>query len=296
MKSPTCKLCQQEKELKESHIVPKAIYRWIKKTSATSYLRRGKNPNVRIQDGVKIRLLCGDCEQKFSAYEKYFIENIFKPVNEAAFPEQIPVGFQYDEKLFYFVNSLWWRILHWSSTDKAVTESRYWKQIQACEKELRKFLMQSEHPDNFDNNYLLLTSYVKNAPPAYKNINYFFMRSIDPFIMFNDSACFFSLRIPSFWFFGNITGLDDEKLAAIKLKPKGSIFQVSQGDTIREPSISSFISVRIKAYNDKFQQISDNQKNKITTHALKDLDKFKKSKSFTATQLDILREASFEEE
>ena len=37
------------------------------------------SPNLRIQDGVKKKLLCGDCELLFSIYEKQFAENIFIP-------------------------------------------------------------------------------------------------------------------------------------------------------------------------------------------------------------------------
>ncbi|MFK7933734.1 MAG: hypothetical protein AB8G22_09500 [Saprospiraceae bacterium] len=122
------------------------------------------------------------------------------------------------------------------------------------------------------------------------------MRSVDPFIMFNDSACFFSLRIPSFCFFGNIIGLEDEQLKSLKLNPNGGIFKITQGEFIQETNISSFIAVRIKASNDRFKQTSDNQRTIITDHALKDLDKFKKSKSFTATRLDFLRESNSKDE
>ena len=76
-----CGLCSDNGEILESHIVPKFIYKWIKDTSLTGYLRNLKEPNIRRQDGLKMYLLCGACERKFSESEKWFSEKIFKNLN-----------------------------------------------------------------------------------------------------------------------------------------------------------------------------------------------------------------------
>jgi hypothetical protein len=55
-------------ELQESHILPSFVYRWMKETSATGYLRFGQQPNLRVQDGVKRHLLCANCEQRFNQW------------------------------------------------------------------------------------------------------------------------------------------------------------------------------------------------------------------------------------
>ena len=290
MNNGICKLCGANATLKESHIVPKSIYKWLKDTSATSFLRRTGNLNVRTQDGIKIYLLCGDCEQRFSPYEKYFKEKIFMPINEAEFPVKIPVGFNYDDKLFYFLISVWWRTILWSFNDKEVQESKHWDLIHKCEKELREFLLTFRYPENFDRIYINLFGYVQNAPPEYKKVNHFFMRSIDPFIMFDDTSCYFSLRIPSFWFFGNIIGLDDKKLGLLRLNPSGGTFKVPQGVIISEPHISSFMATRLKVHTDKLETASEKQREIIKNDHLKYIDKFRNSKSFVATHLDNLRD------
>jgi hypothetical protein len=69
MPTNPCRLCSETKELRESHILPGFVYRWMKETSATGYLRFGQQPNVRVQDGLKLHLLCGDCEQRFNQWE-----------------------------------------------------------------------------------------------------------------------------------------------------------------------------------------------------------------------------------
>jgi hypothetical protein len=78
-----CRLCGETKELQESHILPGFGYRWMKETSATGYLRFGPQPNRRVQDGVKVFLLCADCEQRFNLWETQFANRIFHPMTQS---------------------------------------------------------------------------------------------------------------------------------------------------------------------------------------------------------------------
>ena len=79
MPTSPCRLCGATKELQESHILPGFVFRWKKETSATGYLRFGQQPNLRVQDGVKLHLLCRDCEQRFNNWETEFANRIFHP-------------------------------------------------------------------------------------------------------------------------------------------------------------------------------------------------------------------------
>jgi hypothetical protein len=105
MKQGICHLCEENKELAESHIIPKFVFRWMKNTGG-KYFRAPLSPNQRMQDGFKQYLLCFDCEQKFSKYEKWFADNIFFPYlnNRTKFLE-------YDENLSNFIISILWRRL-----------------------------------------------------------------------------------------------------------------------------------------------------------------------------------------
>ena len=110
-----CRLCQQDKTLRESHIIPAFVYRWIKETSATGYLRFIKNVNLRVQDGVKEKLLCDDCEEILNFFETKFSREIFYPyVNKELNKEGVAQGniksFQYSDWLLKFIISLNWRI------------------------------------------------------------------------------------------------------------------------------------------------------------------------------------------
>ena len=100
-----CKLCQKNRDLKESHIIPKFVARWLKETSATGYLRQGFQPNLCRQDFSTEQLLCGDCENRLSRWEKIFAESIFFPYLNEEKRE-----FEYTDWLLKFSVSLIWRL------------------------------------------------------------------------------------------------------------------------------------------------------------------------------------------
>src|ERR1035437_4486865 len=100
-----CLLCQNQRALRKSHLIPKYIFKWLKDTGS-GHLRSCENLNLRIQDGPKHHLLCQDCKDLFSGFETYFAKQIFYPiVNEGA------TIFCYNEKLQKFVISVLWRLI-----------------------------------------------------------------------------------------------------------------------------------------------------------------------------------------
>lgn len=101
-----CRLCLQSKELQESHIIPRFVYSWLRETSATGHMRITHTPNLRVQDGVKRKLLCWDCEQLFGGWEKQFADSIFYP-----YQEESTVPLRYTQFLLKFATSLAWRVL-----------------------------------------------------------------------------------------------------------------------------------------------------------------------------------------
>ncbi len=111
-----CRLCGFEKELQESHIIPAFASRWIKETGATGFLRDAINPNKRIQDTTKMKLLCRECEVLFSRHESIFASKIFQPyVAKELDARGISQGhikeFKYDSWLLHFIISIQWRFL-----------------------------------------------------------------------------------------------------------------------------------------------------------------------------------------
>ncbi len=103
----TCGLCLQSRELKESHILPAFVIRWLKETSGTGFIRFGQEPNRRVQDGMKLKLLCGDCEQHIAKYEQSFAENLFHPLTSEHQSPFYPRC--YGEWMALFAASVSWR-------------------------------------------------------------------------------------------------------------------------------------------------------------------------------------------
>lgn len=100
-----CGLCNKEKEIQLSHIVPKFVGRHLKKTSVGN-IRNLEDPNKTVQDIEKHYLLCHDCEEFFSASERWFASNLFYP-----WKKNQKIEFEYNSYLHYFVTSLSWRSL-----------------------------------------------------------------------------------------------------------------------------------------------------------------------------------------
>jgi len=81
-------------------------------------MRDARNPNKPSQDGYKVPFLCKTCENKFSQYEKYFSENIFKPFTKS---NNLEILKNIDSKKFKnFLSSLIWRVAKHSLNDPSL--------------------------------------------------------------------------------------------------------------------------------------------------------------------------------
>ena len=106
MSKALCKLCASCPTIKNSHVIPRLIFRAIKLDSPTGFFRNPYTPNRRFQDGDKFPLLCASCEQRFSDAEGEFATKVF-----SAFHETDQDHFTYGPWLHYFMTSLAWRTL-----------------------------------------------------------------------------------------------------------------------------------------------------------------------------------------
>ncbi len=81
-----CHLCQQEASLKRSHIIPEFVYASLydKKHKFHVLSTLEDRPRPMEQKGLRERLLCGNCEQQLSVYEKYAREVLLGGVNITA--------------------------------------------------------------------------------------------------------------------------------------------------------------------------------------------------------------------
>lgn len=133
-----CKLCEKEKYLELSHIIPKFIFRHQKKTSPTGNIRSTENPNRVTQDGLKLPFLCGDCEDLFSSWETKFANEIFFKYQAGSAD-----SFPYDEWLTKYLASVSFRVLSYvyHESDLGYFDAEMLEHIPLAINRLRNYLL-----------------------------------------------------------------------------------------------------------------------------------------------------------
>ena len=147
-----CAFCAEHKPLRESHVLPAFVFRWLRGRSGAGHLRHTENPNRRVQDGLKFPWLCSDCEGSFNRYETVFATKIFHPWlsgnNRIA----------YEDWLLKFCVSISWRVLKFArgrNKDALYTNEQQMLMDQA-EVRWRAFLKgDAAHPAKFEQHLLI---------------------------------------------------------------------------------------------------------------------------------------------
>lgn len=283
-----CGLCRKKSKLLNSHIIPKFFYKFIKKNSPTGYIRFSVNPNKREQDGIKYNLLCTECEQRFSKYEKYFHTHIFE-----RFPDikqnQIDTN-----QLTYFALSLFWRAGAYNifyNPDKIINEVLKFtnKELEAIKQELEKWRILLLHEDlnaiNSNKMYILPIDNVE----IYQEIKYKLEVSRRPNDMYSKRSIFVDLKttdrhnefqecyiyivVPKFLFLINLFGTKEINYL--------SRYEINKGIRINDSMITldEKLSDLLKMSYDEFLKsdnaISPQQREKIISDTLRNIDKLK---------------------
>lgn len=173
-----CHLCGKNRELRESHIIPSFVYKWLKVSSGTGHIRFSGAPNLRSQDGYKAYLLCDTCEGLFNSWETEFANSIFHPLNKG-----IGNNFNYGPWMLKFASSVSWRVLtffinetglsHFSPTlqEKSKIALSYWK---------RFLLGETPHPSSFEQHMFPFDRVERFTHPGIPpNINRYILRTVD---------------------------------------------------------------------------------------------------------------------
>ena len=101
-----CSLCGTTGPLCRSHIIPKFVGDWLRRTNITGRLRSNKAPNRLVEDLEWRYLLCAKCEGRFSVFESKVCENIVLPIHEGKSDR-----FRYGPSFLRFAVSVVWRAL-----------------------------------------------------------------------------------------------------------------------------------------------------------------------------------------
>jgi len=251
-----CRLTHKKAELQNSHIYPKFVIEWYRETGG-KYLRGAKNPNLRYQDGYKKYLLSFEAEQMFALREKWFAENVFH--NYIQNPIE-PIT--YNENLFYFAISFLWKFLILELENSRIKKFKFYENLLETEEQWRLFLLNGIYPKNYDRIHLILTDRIRDHDLPYKGVDYYFSRSMDGTIIFNEQTNFLSVygKFSRFIFWAFLNNGDETKLAGTKINPIQGLLRIPQ--IVNEPAITDFFINRIKELS-TIDYPSDKQQEKI---------------------------------
>lgn len=279
-----CGLCEKEKELKQSHILPSFIFKW-KKKQGTGFFRTSQNPNKRVQDGLKLYLICSDCEQKFGVWEKQFSEKLFKP-----FHNNSGTRIKYTDWLPKFAVSVSWRNLiyhkikngfvHLSDTQKELAEQALlnWK----------AFLMdKTERIGAFEQHIFpvdIIQSYQgRHSLSPY--LNRYFVGSVDFNLLRTQNACFLYSKLNKLVVIGIIQQPSRDYLEGTLIEYPTGEFKPRQ--IVIPEQFSYYFNERANQVAQNLSLLSDKQWATISESYEKDIDRLKNCDIFIATEADL---------
>lgn len=276
-----CAFCGLNAPLRESHVLPAFVYRWLKGGSGTGYIRNTENPNRRVQDGLKLPWLCSGCEQKFSRYETAFATKVFHAWGEGR--EQL----RYSDWLLKFCVSVSWRVLRFARGKNP--DHRYTAEQEAlmdqAEKRWRAFLDdEAPHPGMFEQHLLPLgiieSTSVPNLPT---NFNRFLARAVTLDIVGSERTLMTFAKLGPFTIFGLVQGNRKEW--------SGSKVHVRDGTlgpcryTIPAGILDLLID-KASLIASAMDRISEQQRSKIDQHVIDNVEAFISSDQFKAIEAD----------
>lgn len=258
-----CELYKFETDLRESHIFPKFVVNYHKKTGS-KYFRKPIESNRRLQDAIKIHLLSDKAEQEFSAKETWFANNIFYPFHKGQ--RQL----KYTEDLYYFAISFLWRALVLNLKMEDLSNRWYYPKLMTAEKEWREYLTNDIYPKTCNNNFLYFTHYVGENTTNIERVYSYLLRTMDATIISspedqNTLIVYGKFNQFMFWSIlkdnsSNIPPMD------CFISPLGGIFNIPQGFNYQ--TLNSFLGNRIKGINSLINP-SDSQEKKIMDEIMK---------------------------
>jgi hypothetical protein len=282
----TCRLCGQESVLRESHIVPGFVIRWLKNSSATGFSRDNNAPNRRRQDGLKTLLLCDDCERRLNKWETEVANKIFHLFNKEH-PHRLP----YDSWLLKFAVSVSWRSLTYYM-DISGGEIQYSRDaLELIEDALRVWsdfiLDRCGHPGKFEQHIMLLDTIesVSSTSGLPSNLNRFFVRGTHLNMAFSDELpAFIFTKMGRMFLFGFINVTKPRYWEGTKIHVKEGYV----GGNIRIPrQVFDYLIECARKHETEYREISPRQKKIISDTLRRNTGRASASETYQTLDCDV---------
>jgi hypothetical protein len=278
-----CHLCQADSELQLSHILPAFAFRWLRESSGNGHIRSSNEPNLRVQDGLKLYWLCSSCEELFSRSETAFSGKLFYPYLSAS-----GKAFVYSHWLLHFCTSVSWRVLRFGLEEGHIKNWEPEALIHASQAETtwREYLLgHRPHPGNFQQHILPLDQIYNATGNFAPNINRYLMRAIQMDICQGSNTIFTFSKLGRFIILGfiyepNLNHWKGTKVHATHgfIEPKRYVVPRAFGDYLNE---------KANKVSTSLNSVSDRQQSKIDATFRENVDRYIGSDAFTAMQADF---------
>jgi hypothetical protein len=283
-----CALCKNERELRCSHFIPAFVYRWLKESSGTGYLRFSQSPNQRIQDGLKKDFLCGDCESLLNEFETEFANKIFYPLhkNEQLRLSQGP-WFNYKSWCMKFAVSVSWRCLmlarelglsHFSEAQRSLVDDA----LEAW----RLFLLDKvEHPGQFEQHMVMLDHLADHTcTDLPSNFNRYLLRAVELQPIRTGGSAFIYVKMCRIMIFGFIQETEMRWWKGTKLRVRNG--QIGGANVALPNPLLGYLKRRAAHIGVMEKSISPRQQEKILQDSEKKLERVLGSETLQAQLYD----------
>jgi hypothetical protein len=283
-----CRLCLLLAELQESHIIPAFVFRWRKDTAPTPFMRTSREPNRRVQDGLKRHWLCRDCEQVLGAWEKQFASMIFYPITQKG-----GLRIRYAEWLLKFCVSISWRALLLADDENSFVEFSDAQRLAVTEalQVWRAFLRGGEpHPGRFEQHLLVFEGFSSyQGGPLPPNINRYALRSVEMDIGWTNDVGFTFVKMGPFAVVGFFYLSNPREWSGGKVHVRDGVIGPTR--YVLPPTFYDYIIGRARKYGTISENLSDQQRavaDKATTDGIvKNKEKLLGSHWMKAMQQDV---------
>lgn len=277
-----CHLCGANCDLQLSHVLPAFVFNWLKKTSGTGYIRLGKAPNQRKQDGWKRHWLCSSCESLFSRWETTFATQLFHP-----FLKEHSNHFSYDLWLLQFCVSVSWRVLHYHREIDSFDDytADVLARMDDAEVAWKEFLLgRRPNLEAFQQHLLPLYPIDATTGELSPNINRYLLRSIDMDIVLGDITHIVYAKLGRFLIVGFIREDHPNRWRGTKVEQNGLI-EPRNYEVPRR--FLEYVNDQARRQAELMAMISDCQREKVDKVIRADPSQFARSDSLRAIEHDI---------
>lgn len=239
-----CELYRIQAELRQSHLIPKFAFDYLKKTGGR-YLRTYENPNQRVQDAPKTFMLSEKAEQEFSKRERWFANNIFYP-----YMGQKKTRFNYSEDFAYFIVSLLWRVIKDQLKHSVILNNENLEFLKEVEAEWHGFLSAFQFPINYNDLNVFLTDRVSSHNTKGIDINLYLTRAIDATIVANDKYTNVGVYVKFLRFiFWSVVKGNPNNCPDVKVQFHSGTLKIPQ--ELSDDFIGNFINNRIEQFDNR---------------------------------------------